>query len=275
MVTPVASAVATALVGPERRGRALALVMGGLTVASAIGVPLGTWMGDVAGWRSALWLVVGLAAVGFAAVALVVPDVRLPASTRIRDRFTPLADRGVLAVLLTQLLIFAGGFSAYTYLGSLIDLPLAAVLWAWGVGGVVGNAVGGRLTDAYGPRRMVFLGIVGATVLMALLPVANLNLGVALVWAFVWGALGWLIGPSQQYRTVAAVPGNVPVGLGLLASSQYLGLFVAGIAGGLALEWYGRTGVIVLATALGVVTLLFTMATYPAVTRRPKTDVAV
>ncbi|MFC6897368.1 MFS transporter [Nonomuraea dietziae] len=132
MVTPVASAVATALVGPERRGRALALVMGGLTVASAIGVPLGTWMGDVAGWRSALWLVVGLAAVGFAAVALVVPDVRLPASTRIRDRFTPLADRGVLAVLLTQLLIFAGGFSAYTYLGSLIDLPLAAVLWAWG-----------------------------------------------------------------------------------------------------------------------------------------------
>ncbi|MEU4324667.1 MFS transporter [Nonomuraea dietziae] len=275
MVTPVASAVATALVGPERRGRALALVMGGLTVASAIGVPLGTWMGDVAGWRSALWLVVGLAAVGFAAVAMVVPDVRLPASTRIRDRFTPLADRGVLAVLLTQLLIFAGGFSAYTYLGSLIDLPLAAVLWAWGVGGVVGNAVGGRLTDAYGPRRMVFLGIAGATVLMALLPVANLNLGVALVWAFVWGALGWLIGPSQQYRTVAAVPGNVPVGLGLLASSQYLGLFVAGIAGGLALEWYGRTGVIVLASALGVVTLLFTMATYPAVTRRPKTDVAV
>ncbi|MET9343658.1 MFS transporter [Nonomuraea sp. NPDC003804] len=262
MVTPVASAVATALTEPERRGRALSVVMGGLTVASAVGVPLGTWMGGAAGWRAAVWLVVVLAVIGFAAVALVVPDVRMPASTRIRDRFTPLADRGVLAVLLTQLLIFAAAFTAYTYIGSLLDLPLAAVLWAWGIGGVVGNAVGGRLTDAYGPRRMVFLGIAGATVLLGLIPVANLNLAVALVWAFAWGALGWLIGPSQQFRTVATVPDNVPVGLGLLASSQYLGLFVAGIAGGVALDWYGRTGVVVLATALGALTLLFTLATY-------------
>ncbi|MFD1930848.1 MFS transporter [Nonomuraea mangrovi] len=262
MVTPVASAVATALSEPERRGRALSVVMGGLTVASAVGVPLGTWMGGAAGWRAAVWMVVVLAAIGFAAVALVVPEVHLPASTRIRDRFTPLADRAVLAVLLTQLLIFAAAFTAYTYIGSLFDLPLAAVLWAWGIGGVVGNAVGGRLTDAYGPRRMVFIGIAGATVLLGLIPVANLNLGVALVWAFTWGALGWLVGPSQQFRTVAAVPGNVPVGLGLLASSQYLGLFVAGIAGGVALDLYGRAGVTVLATALGAVTLLFTLATY-------------
>ncbi|MBA2897480.1 MFS transporter [Nonomuraea soli] len=261
MFTPTASAVASALSPPERRGRALALVMGGVTVAAAIGVPLGTWLGATE-WRATLWAVAGLGVVGLVGVLAFVPHLRLEASSRIRDRFAPLADRALLAVLLTQLLMFAAAFSAYTYLDSLIDVPLPAVLWAWGFGAVIGNHFGGRLTDLYGPRRMILLGLAGATLLMALAPVANLALPVALVWSFLWGGLGWLVGPSQLYRTVTAVPGNVPVALGLLSSSQYAGLFVAGMAGGLALEWYGRAGVIVLSSVIGLVALVFTLATY-------------
>ncbi|MFI6906880.1 MFS transporter [Nonomuraea sp. NPDC050394] len=262
MFTPTASGVANALTSPERRGRALALVMGGLSVSSAIGVPLGTWLGGAGGWRSTIWLVVALGVVGLIGVAVLVPEVVIPSSGRLRDRFAPLADRGVAAVLTTQLLIFSAGFTAYTYIGSLLDLSLPAVLWAWGLGGIIGNQLGGRLTDAYGPRRMVFLGLVTVTVFLALIPVANLSLPIALVWAFLWGTVGWLMAPAQQYRTVAAVPDSVPIGLGLLSSAQYAGLFVAGLTGGLALEWYGRAGVIILSTGLGVAAVLFTLATY-------------
>ncbi|MEV4399526.1 MFS transporter [Nonomuraea sp. NPDC049607] len=265
MFTPTASGVANALTSPDRRGRALALVMGGLSVSSAVGVPLGTWLGSVSGWRATLWLVVGLGVVGFAGVAALVPDVRIAVSGRLGERFAPLADRRVLVVLVTQLLMFGAGFTAYTYIGSLFDLPLPAVLWAWGLGGIVGNQLGGRLTDAYGPRRMVLIGLAASTVFLALIPVANLALPIALVWALLWGALGWLIAPAQQFRTVAAVPGNVSIGLGLLASAQYVGLFAAGIAGGVALDAYGRTGVVVLATGLGLVALVFTLVTYPRV----------
>ncbi|MEV3978114.1 MFS transporter [Nonomuraea sp. NPDC049758] len=263
MFTPTASGVANALTSPERRGRALALVMGGLSVSSAVGVPLGTWLGSVSGWRATMWLVVGLGVIGFAGVAALVPDVRVAVSGRLGERFAPLADRRVLVVLVTQLLMFGAGFTAYTYIGSLFDLPLPAVLWAWGLGGIVGNQLGGRLTDAYGPRRMVLIGLAASTVFLALIPVANLALPIALVWALLWGALGWLVAPAQQFRTVAAVPDNVPIGLGLLSSAQYVGLFAAGIAGGLALDAYGRAGVVVLATGLGVAALLFTLATYP------------
>ncbi|GAA3246222.1 MFS transporter [Nonomuraea helvata] len=275
MFTPTASGVANALTAPERRGRALALVMGGLTVSSAIGVPLGTWLGGVSGWRATLWLVSGLGVIGFIGVAAVVPSVRIPTSGRLRERFAPLGDRRVLAVLTTQLLFFAAGFTAYTYIGSLFDLPLPAVLWAWGLGGIVGNQLGGRFTDLYGPRRMVLVGLAASTAFMTLIPVANLALPVALVWAFLWGALGWLVAPAQQFRTVGAVPGNVPIGLGLLSSAQYVGLFVAGLAGGAALDWYGRAGVVVLATALGLVALLFTLTTYRSAAISPKESVAV
>ncbi|MFI7691850.1 MFS transporter [Nonomuraea sp. NPDC049655] len=263
MFTPTASGVANALTSPERRGRALALVMGGLSVSSAVGVPLGTWLGSASGWRATMWLVVGLGVIGFAGVAALVPDVRVAVSGRLGERFAPLADRRVLVVLVTQLLMFGAGFTAYTYIGSLFDLPLPAVLWAWGLGGIVGNQLGGRLTDAYGPRRMVLIGLAASTVFLALIPVANLALPIALVWALLWGALGWLVAPAQQFRTVAAVPDNVPIGLGLLSSAQYVGLFAAGIAGGVALDAYGRAGVVVLATGLGVAALLFTLATYP------------
>ncbi|WP_431930895.1 MFS transporter [Nonomuraea jabiensis] len=275
MFTPTASGVANALTEPERRGRALALVMGGMTVANAIGVPLGTWLGSVSGWRSTLWLVAGLGVVGFAWVATVVPVVRIPTSGRLRERLAPLGDRQVLAVLVTQLLLFAAGFTAYTYIGSLIDLPLPAVLWAWGIGGIVGNQLGGRFTDLYGPRRMVLLALSASTLFLALIPVANLALPVALMWAFLWGALGWLVAPAQQFRTVSVVPGNVPIGLGLLSSAQYVGLFLAGLAGGATLDWYGRTGVIVLATAFGLVALLFTLATYRPAAVSPKEGVSV
>jgi predicted MFS family arabinose efflux permease len=272
LFTPTASAVAAELAAPEQRGRALALVIGGLSMASALGVPLGTWLGGEYGWRVTIWLVVGLAVVGAVGVLAGVPELRIQSSARLRDRFAPLADRGVLAVLTTQLLVFAGGFTAYTYIASLMDLPLAAVLWAWGVGGIVGNQLSGRLTDRYGPRRMVFLGIVLATAFIGLIPVANLALPIALVWAFLWGALGWLIAPAQQYRMLAALPGNVPVGLGLLSSAQYAGMFVAALGGGVALEQYGRAGVIGLAVALGVAGVVFTLATYRPAALTPEPE---
>src|SRR5688572_32067849 len=69
----VASLVAAALVAPHLRGRAVSSVMLGLSVALVAGVPAATWLGQTAGWRSAYWLVVVLAAVTMAAVLAVLP----------------------------------------------------------------------------------------------------------------------------------------------------------------------------------------------------------
>ncbi|NUS87481.1 MAG: MFS transporter, partial [Streptomyces sp.] len=73
LYTPTANAVATSLVPPERRGRALATVLGGMTVATALGVPLGTWIGRT-DWRLTMWLVVALGAAALAGQALLLRE---------------------------------------------------------------------------------------------------------------------------------------------------------------------------------------------------------
>src|SRR3954466_1322947 len=70
----VASLVAASMVAPERRGRAIALVLMGLPVANVVGVPAATWLGQTLGWRASYWVVAGLSALTIALVLFFVPD---------------------------------------------------------------------------------------------------------------------------------------------------------------------------------------------------------
>ncbi|WP_055468027.1 MFS transporter [Streptomyces ardesiacus] len=270
LYTPTASATASALVAPERRGRALAVVLGGLSVATALGSPVGTWIGGTFDWRVVFWLIAGLGAVATAAVAATVPDVRLPQAPNLRARLTPLADRAVLAALVTQALTFSAGYTLYTYLGPALGGAtggsagkLTAVIWVWGLAAVVGIVVAGRLTDRYGPRAMIFLGIAGIAASVALTPLADLTFPGALVWAAVWSVMAWPVTMGQQHRVITAAPASAPLALGLLSSAQYLGTAVGGLAGGLAVNFAGGGAIGWTATGFALLALAFTAFTYP------------
>uniref|UniRef100_A0AAU2V566 MFS transporter n=1 Tax=Streptomyces sp. NBC_00003 TaxID=2903608 RepID=A0AAU2V566_9ACTN len=269
LYTPTASATASALVAPERRGRALAVVLGGLSVATALGSPLGTWIGGTVSWRGVFWLIAGLGAVAMATIAMTVPSVQLPQSPNLRARLAPLADRAVLAALVTQALTFSAGYTLYTYLGSALSGAtggsagkLTAVIWVWGLAAVVGIVMAGRLTDRYGPRVMIFLGIIGIAASVAATPLADLTFPGALVWAAVWSVMAWPVTMGQQHRMITAAPASAPLALGLLSSAQYLGTAVGGLAGGLAVN-FARGAIGWTATGFALLALAFTAFTYP------------
>src|SRR5688572_4809301 len=114
--TPAAAALAASLVPPELRGRALALVAMGLTVGPAVGVPLGTVIGDAFDWRVAFFADAALGAVAFAAVFIGVKRGYKPPAIPLRQRLAPLGQAAVVNALMVTVAWVAGAYTLYTFL---------------------------------------------------------------------------------------------------------------------------------------------------------------
>ena len=163
----VAALVAVDLAPPGRAGRAVGMVMIGIPVANVLGVPGATWLGLHAGWRSVYWLV---AVIGIATIALVARGVpRLPADrTRtMRSELGALGNPQVMLTLGVAAVGFGGVFAMYSYIAPTITnvtgLSEGAVplyLLVYGVSGLVGNVVAGRMGD-WSVLRSVVIGMVG------------------------------------------------------------------------------------------------------------------
>jgi DHA1 family inner membrane transport protein len=167
----VASLVAASLVAPHLRGRAVSSVILGLAAAMLTGVPAATWLGQQLGWRSAFWLVAVLAAATVAAVLAVVPSSPGRPEATVRGELTALRRPQVLLTLLVGVVGFGGMFALYSYIAPVVtdvaglsrgSVPL--VLLAYGAGGVVGTALGGRLADL-----ALFPSLVGTLVVLGVL----------------------------------------------------------------------------------------------------------
>lgn len=244
IITSAASSTAAAIAPPERRGRALAFVLGGLTLATALGLPLGTLIGR-ADWHITLWAVAGIGLVAALGIAVGLPKVTLPAAS-LPDRLRPLKQARVLALLAVTALAFLGAYTLYTYIGSALqnatggsESLLTLVLLAWGVGTLAGNITAGRLVDRHDPRHVLTGTLALAALALALTPLAVRALAPTLVWAAVWGATIGVIVVPQQHRLIALSPAAAPILLGLNSSALYIGVALGGGLGGLAQEWFG------------------------------------
>ncbi|MFE5528256.1 MFS transporter [Embleya sp. NPDC056538] len=262
LYTVNALAVARAPAPPGREGRATSVVVGGLTTAIVLGLPLGAWLGSTTGWRVALWLIVGLAAVAGAGIAAVVPDLPgLPRRT-LRERVAPLTDFRVVVILTATLLCLTTSWTVYTYFDK-VTRPAtdgdagrtSLILLTFGVGAVCGNFLVGRLADRFGPARTIVVAAPLLTAVAALVPVLSSSMAAACVVVPLWGLLHWMINVPQQLRVTAAAPDAVPLVLGLHQSTIYLGISAGGAAGAAGFALGGRAGIGWAALATGVVAL--------------------
>jgi DHA1 family inner membrane transport protein len=164
----VASLVAASLVAPHLRGRAVSSVLLGLAAAMLTGVPAATWLGQQFGWRSAYWTVAVLAAVTVMAVLAFVPSAPGRRDATVRGELGALRRPQVILTLLVGVVGFGGMFALYSYIAPVVTdvaglsrgtVPL--VLLAYGAGGIIGTALGGRLAD-----WALFRSLVGSLVVL-------------------------------------------------------------------------------------------------------------
>ena len=150
----VASLVAASLAPAGRKGRAVAMVMIGLSVANVVGVPAATWMGQHLGWRSAYWAVAGLALVTVVMVLIFVPSCPGDREATGRRELRAFAHLQVWLTLLAGAIGFGGMFAVFAYIaptvtevGGLGDGAVPLFLFVFGIGMVVGTFVAGELAD--------------------------------------------------------------------------------------------------------------------------------
>jgi MFS transporter, DHA1 family, inner membrane transport protein len=181
--------------------------MCGLTVATVIGVPVASWLGQALGWRSAFGLVVVVGVVTLTALWF-----WLPLRLRSMHVTSPLTELGALKRLQVWLALavgmigFGGMFAVYTYVSTTMTdvagLPRALVplaLMVFGLGMVVGNLVGGKLADT-SVIRALYLSMATLSAVLAVFVIASHNPWTALLLLFGIGAAGSAVAPALQTR---------------------------------------------------------------------------
>ena len=241
--TPLMAGIAVSMIPPERRARGLALVFLGVSLSYVIGLPLGAWAGLGWGWRIPTWAAAALTAVSALALWVAVPAGRRGAGGPALAGFAGLLrQRATRAVLSLTGTYFIAIFAVFAYIGPVLKAlvpmdrqTLSLAISAFGVAGVAGTVLGGRLTDRHGPRLTLSFGLAGLAICMALLPLTAGHLGLMMVVMMAWGTTGFSMMAAQQTRLALIAGPQTALALSLNSSMIYLGTAAGGALGGLAL----------------------------------------
>ncbi|GHJ97671.1 chloramphenicol efflux pump [Streptomyces sp. NE5-10] len=236
----VGAAVAIAMVPVGSRARAMAVMIGGLSIANVLGVPAGAFLGEHLGWRSAFWAVGAASAVALVGVATRIPRIPVPEERpRLRRELTIYRDRQVLLSIVITALAAGGVFCAFSYLAPLLtDVSgldqgwVSAVLALFGIGALVGTTIGGRVADAH-LFGVLLTGITASTVFLAALAVLAASPVATILLAFLLGVSAFYTAPALNAR-MFNVAGAAPT----LAGATTTAAFNLGNTGG---PWLGGT----------------------------------
>jgi DHA1 family chloramphenicol resistance protein-like MFS transporter len=236
----VGAAVAVATVPVTARARALAVMIGGLSIANVLGVPAGAFLGEHFGWRSAFWAVALASAIALVGVVALIPAIPLPdRRPRLRDEMRIYRDRQVWLSITVVALAAGGVFCTFSYLAPLLtdvagldDGWVPTVLALFGVGALTGTAIGGRFADAH-LFGVLLSGIAASTVLLVALALLGGSAALAITLSFLIGVSCFYTAPALNAR-MFNVAGAAPT----LAGATTTAAFNLGNTGG---PWLGGT----------------------------------
>ena len=246
-----ALALAVGLVPPERMGRAVATVFGGIALSTAMGVPIGTVIGQALGWPATFGAIGIMAVVALAAAVTVLPDIPNAGRTGLREQARHALAPRVLAVLPVGFLLMGGQFAALTYLTPYLEditgisgRMIGVFLVAYGVANAAGNFAGGRAADLSVTTTLVVVNVV-LVVVLGVLAVTGERPVLAAVVLAVWGLVGFAFIPAFQYRVVSlAGPGRELASM-LPPSAVTGGIAAGAFVGGRAVDANGPIGAMV------------------------------
>jgi DHA1 family chloramphenicol resistance protein-like MFS transporter len=257
----------TAVVAPERRTRALAVVLGGTTAALIVGVPAGALVGSLWSWRTALFAIAVISLPALVAVLVATPTrlTRIDHSRALgtlRSELRTLLGTSLQVTMLLAVLVNAATFCTFTYLAPIVtdragldERLVPVVLALFGIGAFAGVTMTGRLADRYWRQILTFGGIallagwclLGIT---ATLPVALFG------FVLLQGGLSFGVGSTLIGRIMATAQDAPTMGGSYATVALNLGAIIGPILGGIAFGAFAATGPVFVSGGLIAIVLL-------------------
>ncbi|MEU7488522.1 MFS transporter [Streptomyces sp. NPDC042319] len=255
--------IVTAAAGPANSTRAVGVMMGGLTLANVVGVPIGSFAGQITGWRGPFWVLAVLAALAAAFVGRFIPTTEQRTEVSVRAEVRALRQGRLWLALTAAVLIMGGVLATYTYITPLLTdragIPEGAVplvLIAFGAGALGGTAVGGRLGDRRPMATTITAAAATAVLLFLLIPLST-SPAAAVALVFLMSLAGFTVNPIVTSLAVRFA-GDAPTLTSALTTSAYNTGIAAGsaIAGTALSSSLGLTGPALVGAVSAALTLL-------------------
>ena len=237
----IGSVVAASLVAPNRQASAISMMFAGLTSANVLGVPLGTFLGQAAGWRSTFWAISVIGIIALIGIAVLIPAATTQANRTgsILGEFRIFASGQVWASIAITVLGYGGMFGAFTYMAFTLTgvsgFSSAAVPWLlvlFGVGLFIGNFFGGRAADRNLGATLLTL-FIGLAVILAVFSQVAGNQVATIIALFLMGGFGFATVPALQMRIMRHSGDAQTLGSGANIAAFNIGNAVGAWIGGL------------------------------------------
>lgn len=263
LFSPLAISASSELVSIEKKGRAIGLTLGGMSVGTVLGVPLGLYVSDLLNWQASMWLLVVIGVVALLGILLYLPPIETTPPPVLKERLKMFLDKRVAVTVFITFFASISSLGLYTYLSPLIkeiadSENLVFYLWAWGFGGLFGSLIIGYLIDYFKkPKTLVTIILLILMISIICIPLMIQLPLIKYFPFFIWGAMGWASQAPQQHILMSYQPNNRSAAVALNSSFNYLGSSVGATLGGVVLTFsFGSISLVYFAVISMILSIL-------------------
>ncbi|WP_434751318.1 MFS transporter [Paenibacillus amylolyticus] len=236
--------LASRIVEPEYKGRAVGTITMGGSASLVLGVPIGIYVGNAFGWREVFMLIAILTVLVMVSIGLAMDRVQPAPAVSLKNQLKALWNPKMLAIHTTTLLVLAGHLTLYAYFTPFLQETIGAsataitlIYMMFGLAAVAGGGIGGMLSDRLHPAKAILIVLVPFMISMAVIPfTTGLPLIAFLLLLSVWGALSWTVTPVQNSLIIKTSPETSEILISTNSGIAHAGIALGTYIGGLVID---------------------------------------
>ncbi|MGG0180659.1 MFS transporter [Bacillus tropicus] len=243
LIIALSVTLASSVVEPHFRARAIGIIFMGISGSLVLGVPLGLVLGNAYGWRAPFVLISILTVMAIACISLFLTKVPPTSVLSIREQIATLKDKKIVSAQSTSFLFLTGHLTLYAYLTPFLkDVMHVEANWIsvfyfiFGIAAVLGGGLGGWLADKWGSKKSIISIIIVFACAIFLLPMMTFSFPLFIMMMGLWSMLSWAISPAQQNYLIEIAPESAGIQQSLNNSALHLGIALGSTVGGVVIE---------------------------------------